>query len=105
MVAPRLLRFLTMLAILLMPFGMLGGAPPAAMGNDASIDQSASMTDGMSMAMPADHCADMAHKDKKAPTAPCCDCMMACAAIHSRDACVEHEALAPMAVQPAALTQ
>ena len=91
MVAPRILRFLTMLAILLMPLGMMGAAPASAMGHRAS------------MAMPAGHCADMPQKDKKAPASPCCDCMVGCAAIPSRATCIEHEALAPMAALAASL--
>jgi hypothetical protein len=92
MVALRILRLLTMLAILLMPLGMIGPQPAAAMAGHASATMS------------ADHCAGMAHKSKTAPAAPCCDCMVGCSAIPSQAPCVRHEAPAPMAAEPAALT-
>jgi hypothetical protein len=91
MVAPRILRLLTMLAILLMPLGVIGPQPAAAMAGHAST------------AMSADHCAGMVHKGKTAPSAPCCDCMVACSAIPSQAPCVRPEALAPMAAEPTAL--
>ena len=91
MAASRVLRFLIMLAVVVMPFGMLGGASAEAMGHQGS------------MTMAAGHCAGMPVQEKKAETPPCCDCMIACAAIHSRDAWIEHVAPPPMAAQPAAM--
>jgi hypothetical protein len=91
MAAPRTLRLLTMLAVLLMPFGMLRGTSAEAMEHHVS------------MTMSAGHCAGMPAKEKKAETAPCCDCMVACAAIHSKDACIEPMAPVPMAAEAARL--
>lgn len=90
MAKPHIVRFLAILAVLLMPFGMLGGVPATAMARHTS------------MTMSAGHCAgmpDMPAKDRKAPSAPCCDCMVACAAIPSENSCIEHAAPAPMAAQ------
>jgi hypothetical protein len=93
MIAPRTLRFLTMLAILLMPLGMIGAPLPAAAAGRPSAT------------MPADHCAGMSHNGKTVPAAPCCDCMVACSAIPSQAPFIQHEVQAPMAAQPAALTK
>ena len=95
MAAPRVLRFLTMLAVLLMPFGMLRSASAQAMAHQVS------------MTMSAGHCAGMPSvpaREKKAPSAPCCDCMVACVAIPSKEASVDPMAPAPMAAQAAGLT-
>lgn len=92
MAVARVLRVLTMLAVVLMPFGMLRGASAEATAHRVA------------MTMSAGHCAGMPTREKKAPNAPCCNCMVACAAIHSKDACLEHVALAPMAAQVAAIT-
>ena len=88
MVASRILRMLTMLAVLLMPIGMLGGEA-AAMGHSAPIAAAAM----------ADHCAAMHHKQKKDEPAKGADCVVACAAIPASDAPYQHETLAPMHVE------
>lgn len=85
MVARRLLRVLLVLAVLLMPLRMLGGGAMASPHEPSA-------------AMAAGHCAGMPQNDKKAPPAPCCDCMLGCAAIHSSGPGLEHLARAPLSV-------
>lgn len=93
MTAGRFLRLLTMLAVLLMPLGMLAGEA-AAMGHQ---------TPAMAAAM-SDHCAAMHHKRKKGDPAKGADCMIACAAIPADDAAYEPALLDPTAPPPPGLT-
>jgi hypothetical protein len=84
----RALRFLIMLAVLLLPFGMIGAGP--AMAHHAP----AMMT--------ADHCADMPRQKKEAPGRSA-QCMIACAALACAEITIEHDSLAPVAAEPARL--
>lgn len=98
----RLLRFLTLVAMLFSPISMAAGH--AAMAMPAP---SAAMADQMG-AMPVGHCADMSgdqdKQDKSAPTGPNIDCMIACAAMPAADFSVAVHPLFVAFIEPARLT-
>lgn len=77
MTPTRLLRFLTMIAMLFAPLAMSGSHAAMAMPAPAAM---APMSGHEAAA--ADHCADMGGASKDLPTADI-DCMMACAAMPS----------------------
>ncbi len=80
----RLLRFLTIFAVLFSPISMSAGH--AAMAMPAP---STPMADHMAAA-PAGHCADMdGEQGKSSPAAPNIDCMIACSAMPAADFEVE----------------
>jgi hypothetical protein len=97
----RLLRFLTILAVLLAPVGMMGGAPAQAMGHHAS----AGILDGAAMTG-MDDCAGMQKADGKPHRQPSQkhDCMMACAAIPAFASELPAKPLAPIAAEPVPLS-
>jgi hypothetical protein len=64
MSAPRLLRWLTLLALLLAPLGMIGAGPAMAHGRTAA----------------AGHCSESG-SPAKAPSSAPVDCMIACAGL------------------------
>jgi hypothetical protein len=88
MVAARLLRFLTILAVLLMPLGMWGDAGATAMGHHSPV------------AAPMKHCSGMADKQEKGEPARSSDCLLACAALPSPEILVKHESPVPIAAEP-----
>jgi hypothetical protein len=95
MPAPRILRILTLLAVLLMPFGMIGPASPV---------MAMSHHDGR--AMTVDHCAGsagMGKPRKEDPPGHTPGCMVTCAAIPSAGVDLQPHAMAPSAVAPHAL--
>jgi hypothetical protein len=92
MSAPRFLRILTMFAVVLMPFGMLGGASAAM-----------AMSHHGGAAMTMDHCAGMDKQQKKEAPGHTPDCMVTCAAIPSTGGDFEHQAMTPAAIEPLAL--
>ncbi len=75
----RLLRFLTILAVLLSPVSMMGGHAAMAMPTP-----SVSTMDHMPMAAPAGHCADM-DENSRDQADPDINCMIACSAIPAAD--------------------
>lgn len=94
----RLLRILTLIAVIFAPLSMAGGH--AAMAMPAA---PAAMSDHMG-AMPAGHCADMEGKqDKNGPSAPSIDCMIACSAMPAADFEVEVHPLTAAFIEPARL--
>lgn len=93
----RLLRLLTMVAMLFSPISMAGGHAAMAMPAAAA----GSMADHMSAAAPAGHCADMDKQtDKGGPTAPNIDCTIACSAMPSADFEVEARAMPAGFIEP-----
>jgi hypothetical protein len=100
MAALRLLRILTLAALLLAPFGMLGNHASAARTTMA-------VPSGHHVAaMSAEHCADTGQPAKDRPSSSI-DCMMACSAIagieselaeHPLPAAAPPEAMAPKAI-------
>jgi len=93
----RLLRFLTILAVLFSPISMMGGH--AAMATPVA---SASTMDHMRAAMPAGHCADM-DQDTKDKASPDIDCMIACSAIPATVFQVDTHPMTVALVPPALL--
>lgn len=95
----RLLRFLTLIAVIFAPISMSGGH--AAMAMPAP---SAAMAEQMPAA-PAGHCADMGgEQDKSGPSAPNIDCMIACSAMPAADFEVEVHPVVAAFIEPRALT-
>lgn len=70
----RIMRFLTILAVLLSPLVMMGGTPAQAMSHHASIGEVAAAP------MPMGHCDDM-DMQSEGRSAPSMDCAVACAAM------------------------
>jgi len=94
----RLLRFLTIFAVLFSPISMATGH--AAMAMPAA---SAAMADHMGAAS-AGHCADMGgEQDKSGPAAPSIDCMIACSAMPAADFEVEAHPVVAAFIEPRAL--
>ena len=99
MTATRLLRFLTLFAVLFSPISMATGH--AAMAMPAP---SAAMADHMA-AGPAGHCAGMGgEQDKSGPAAPNIDCMIACSAMLAADLEVDVHPVVAAFIEPRALT-
>lgn len=95
----RLLRFLTILAMLFSPVSMMSGH--AAMAMPAP---SATAMDHMQASAPAGHCADMAPgRDSNDQQRPDIDCMIACSAIPAADFAVETHAAKAAFLEPARL--
>lgn len=102
MVARRLVRILTMLALLFAPLSMIGGyaamampaAAAAASHNEQADDQSA-------------HCAEMAGQseedDGTSPGDCLTDCAVACSAIPALGSAMADQPMAPAMAQPLAL--
>lgn len=82
----RILRILTLLAVLLMPLGMIGGSPAMASGHHKAAPAAAG------------HCADM-DDQKKDPPGRSADCTVACAAIPAFAADVPHRAPTPASAE------
>lgn len=70
----RIMRFLTILAMLLSPLVMMGGTPALAMSHHASAGEIAAAS------MPMGHCDDM-DMQSEGRSAPSIDCAVACAAM------------------------
>ncbi|HEX6374793.1 MAG TPA: hypothetical protein VFZ91_03630 [Allosphingosinicella sp.] len=87
MEASRLLRWFTLLALLLAPLGMIGGAPAVAHYG----------------AVAAGHCADM-ENPADAPSSVPMDCTTACSALPAQADGIAVRPLLPCAPEPAALT-
>lgn len=95
----RLLRFLTMIAILFSPLSMASGH--AAMAMPAP---SASAMEHKQAATPAGHCADMnTDRDTGDQSRVDIDCMIACSAIPAADFEVETHAMAAAFLEPGRL--
>ena len=95
----RLLRFLTIFAVLFSPISMSAGHAAMAMPTP-----SAPMADHMSAA-PAGHCADMdGEQDKSGRATPNIDCMIACSAMPAADFEVEVHPIVAAFIEPRALT-
>jgi hypothetical protein len=85
MPATRFVRWLTLIALLLAPLAMIGGAP--AMAHDAVAGQ----------------CEDMGSPAEAPPAAPV-DCMIACAGLPAQGSAVALHKGVPAAREPLALT-
>lgn len=95
----RLLRLLTMIAVLFSSLSMMSGH--AAMAMPAP---SASTMDHMKATAPAGHCADMAaDREPDDQGAPDIDCMIACSAIPAADFEVETHPMAAGFLEPVRL--
>ena len=102
MVARRLVRILTMLALLLAPLTMIGGhaamAMPAAATSASHHDQAAD---------PSAHCAEMSGEtqddDGTSPGGCLTDCAVACSAIPALCSAMADRPMAPAMAQPLAL--
>jgi hypothetical protein len=90
----RLIRILTLLALLIAPLGMVGEhaamAMPAASGGHAQTHA------------PAGHCGDM-DGESRSRSSPNIDCMIACSAMHSADFVVDAHSAAPAPIEPGRL--
>jgi hypothetical protein len=100
MVARRLVRILTMLALLLAPLSMLGGHAAMAMPT-----VSASASHQQQPADQSGHCAEMGGEtqddDNGAPAGDCLtDCAVACSALPPLGAAMANQALVPAVDQP-----
>jgi hypothetical protein len=82
----RLIRLAIMLAVLLAPLAMIGGAPARAAAHHAAAPQT------------ADHCAGMQKNSKEQP-AQSRDCMVACAAIIAMSSEIDAHLPAPAVAQ------
>ena len=82
----RLMRFLTIFAVLLSPISMVGGTAAQAMGHGTAAEHESAET-------PMPHCADMDDKSKGDVRASI-DCTIACAALISELSRVDAPALA-----------
>ena len=94
----RLVRFLTLCAMLFAPLSMSGAhaALPVA--------GAAATTSHVEAAPPAGHCADMDEtQDQNGQSNPSIDCMIACAALPSADFAVTSHPTAPDTIDPAPL--
>lgn len=80
MSTPRLLRWLTLIALLLAPLAMIGGAPAMAHDHVAA----------------AGHCDDMGSRDETPAPAPV-DCTIACAGLPAQTAAVAAHPFLPAA--------
>ncbi|MDT9600860.1 hypothetical protein [Sphingosinicella rhizophila] len=103
MLATRLMRIMTIMAVLLAPLGMIGGTSV-----QAATHHPASATTHHAEAMPGmDHCAGMQKGDDKSKSHPAQqhDCMMACAAIPSFGSDVPAKPMAPSAIVPIPLAR
>jgi hypothetical protein len=90
----RLVRILTILAMLVAPLGMMGGHAAMAMPVSAqpAMDHMAAMSPGGS-------CADM-DKQPEDQSGPGIDCMIACSAVPSAEGGIAGHPLAAADVQP-----
>ena len=95
----RLLRLLTLIAMLFAPVSMSASHAATAMPAAPAV-----MADHMAAA-PAGHCADMeGRQDKQGPIDPNIDCMIACSAMPASEFEVEAQAIIAAFIEPAGLT-
>jgi len=93
----RLLRLLTIFAVIFSPLSMTGGHAAMAMPAAAS-----SMADRSAAAVPAGHCADMdGQQDRSGQPAPNVDCLIACSALPTLDFEVEAHPVLASFIEPA----
>ena len=100
MVMRRLVRILTMLALLLAPLSMIGGH--AAMAMPAEASASSSHLEGAGE--PSEHCAEMSgqteDEGRSSPVGDCLvDCAVACSALPSLGSAMADQAMAPAMAQ------
>ncbi len=95
----RLLRILTLAAVLFAPLSMVSGHGAMAMPNSKA---ATAMDHGQATA-PAGHCADM-DQDGSEPASPGVDCMIACSAVATADFAVSSHPAAHSGVRTSSLS-